>query len=268
MMIQRLRRYLPFALGRRTVCRFVTSLMLLGLMVMDLPALTGDQQTCGPDGDVDQSGSVAAADALLAFQQALSLTQLSACQLSIADVSPRPATPDGTITVSDALCILQKALGLPSCLDDVPPPNESPIVNAGVDQTVDEGTMVILSGTASDPHGTIVSYAWTQTETETETDGTMVALAGADSAIAAFLAPDVITTETLTLQLTVTDNDGAQASDEVSVTVTNDTEIDVVKYLTGPVEHGWPPGLLAAVIDEEGVRAIGRSGWRAQAGLA
>ena len=74
-------------------------------------------QACQPDGDVDRSGGVTAADALLAFQQALGLTQLNACQLSIADVSPQPASPDGDITASDALCIFQKALSLPSCLD-------------------------------------------------------------------------------------------------------------------------------------------------------
>ena len=74
-------------------------------------------QACQPDGDVDRSGGVTAADALLAFQQALGLTQLNTCQLSIADVSPQPASPDGTITASDALCIFQKALSLPSCLD-------------------------------------------------------------------------------------------------------------------------------------------------------
>ena len=80
MMIQRLWRFLRFVLGRRTVCRFVISLMLLGLMVMGLLALSSAQQTCQPDGDVDQSGSVTAVDARLAFQQALSLTQLSACR--------------------------------------------------------------------------------------------------------------------------------------------------------------------------------------------
>jgi hypothetical protein len=74
-------------------------------------------QACQPDGDVDRSGSVTAADALLAFQQALSLVELNACQRSIVDVFPQPATPDGTITASDALCIFQKALSLPSCLD-------------------------------------------------------------------------------------------------------------------------------------------------------
>ena len=74
-------------------------------------------QACQPDGDVDRSGGVTAADALLAFQQALSLVELNACQRSIVDVFPQPATPDGTITASDALCIFQKALGLSSCLD-------------------------------------------------------------------------------------------------------------------------------------------------------
>ena len=216
MINQRLWRSLRFVLGRRTVCRFVISLILLGLMVMGLPALSSAQQTCQPDGDVDQSGSVTAVDARLAFQQALSLTQLSACQLSIADVSPRPATPDGTITVSDALCILQKALGLPSCLDDVPPPNELPVVNAGVDQTVDEGTIVVLSGKASDSDGTIVSYAWIQVEdmaddaTDDTADDATVLLIGADSRIAIFSAPDVSEDEILTFRLTVTDNDGAQ----------------------------------------------------------
>ena len=70
---------------------------------------------------VDQNGSVTAADALLAFQQALSLAHLSMCRQSIAAVSPLPTTPDGHITASDALCIFQKVLSLPSCLDTLPP---------------------------------------------------------------------------------------------------------------------------------------------------
>ena len=83
-----------------------------------------DIEPCPPDGDVDQNGSVTAADALLAFQQALGLAQLTACQLMTADVFPQPAMPDGSITASDALCIFQQALGLPSCLDTLPSPPE------------------------------------------------------------------------------------------------------------------------------------------------
>ena len=173
-----------------------------------------DIERCPPNGDVDQNGSLTAADALLAFQQALGLAQLNACQQSIADVFPQPAIPDGAITASDALCIFQKALGLPSCLDALPTPNQLPAVDAGTDQRVAAGAIVILTGTASDPDGTIASYLWEQT------GGTVVALAGAATATAMFTAPDVSADEPLTFRLTVADDDGAQASAEVRVTVT------------------------------------------------
>ena len=192
---------------------------------------------CQPDGDIDQNGSVTAADALLAFQHALGLTQLDMCQRSIAEVFPQPTAPDGNITASDALCIFQKALSLPSCLDSLPSPNQPPIATAGADQIVDENTLVILSGSGSDSDGTIASYTWTQT------DGMIVSLTGAATATAAFVSPDVSGDETLTFQLTVTDDAGAQASDEVRVTVRplvgmedqGSAETVFRQYISGPI---------------------------------
>ena len=207
------RRFLLFVPIKPAVSRSVSFFLLLFLFVLGLPALSGAQLACLPDGDVDQNGSVTAADALMTFQQALGLAQLSQCQRTIADVSPEPADPDGSITASDALCIFQKALGSPSCLDTLPPPNLPPVANAGPDQSVDAGIMVFLPGTARDPDGTIASHTWTQT------GGTQVSLTGADAATAVFIAPDVSMDETLTFRLTVTDAAGAQASDEVMVTV-------------------------------------------------
>ena len=163
MTIQRRRRFLPFVLGHRTACHSVSSLMLLALLVMGLPVLSGAQQACHPDGDVDRNGSVTAADALLAFQQALGLTQLTACQRDIADVTPLPSAPDGNITASDALCIFQKALSLPSCLDTLPSTNQPPVADAGFEQFVFGNEVVMLSGSGSDPDGTIVRYRWVQT---------------------------------------------------------------------------------------------------------
>ena len=207
-------RSLPFVLAHhRPICRSLPFLILLALVAVGLPALTDAQPACLPDGDVDQNGSVTAADALLAFQQALSLAQLSACQQTIADVFPQPANPDGSITASDALCIFQKALSLPSCLDALPSSNQPPVVDAGPDQSVDAGVMVFLSGTGSDPDGAIASYEWTQT------GGPTVSLTGSDAATAVFVAPEVIVDETLTFRLTVSDNAGAQGSDEIRVTV-------------------------------------------------
>ena len=172
-----------------------------------------DIEPCPPDGDVDSNGRVTAADALLAFQQALGQAQLTACQRDIADVFPQPAMPDGSITAADALCIFEKALGLPSCLDSLPSFNRSPVADAGADQSVVVRDMVILSGTASDADGTIAGHVWEQT------GGLMITLAGVTSATAMFTAPDVSEEETLTFRLTVTDNEGARGSDEVTVTV-------------------------------------------------
>ena len=206
MINQRLKRYLPLVLGHRTVHRFILSLMFL-FIIMGLPALSGAQQVCQPDGDVDRNGSVTAADALLAFQQALGLTQLTACQRDIADVTPLPSAPDGNITASDALCIFQKALSLPSCLDTLPSTNQPPVADAGLEQFVFANEIVTLSGLgSSDADGTVVSYHWTQTS------GPPVALSGANTPNASFIAPEVAfenLLEELEFQLTVTDDDDA-----------------------------------------------------------
>ena len=99
----------------------------------------------------------------------------------------------------------------------VKPPNQKPTADAGSDQTVNEGDSVSLDGSgSSDPDGTIDSYSWTQTA------GTAVTLSGADSATPSFTAPDVgADGDTLTFELTVTDNDGATATDTVNVAVNN-----------------------------------------------
>ena len=70
-MIQQHRRFLPLFVGLSTGPRSLPTLMLLAFVIVGLPVLVGAQQTCQPDGDVDQNGSVTAADALLVFQQAL-----------------------------------------------------------------------------------------------------------------------------------------------------------------------------------------------------
>ena len=74
---------------------------------------------------------------------------------------------------------------------------------------------VTLDGpNSSDADGTIATYAWVQTA------GTAVTLTNADTATATFTAPDVaVAGETLTFELTVTDNDGLTATDTVSITV-------------------------------------------------
>lgn len=95
----------------------------------------------------------------------------------------------------------------------VNPVNANPVISAGLDQSVDEQSSVTLSANASDSDGTIESYLWTQTA------GTAVMLSDAISGSAAFTAPTLTQAETLSFTVLVTDNEGGQASDSVSVTV-------------------------------------------------
>lgn len=94
-----------------------------------------------------------------------------------------------------------------------PPANEAPTASAGDDQSFDAHTEATLAGTGTDSDGTIATYSWTQT------DGADVTLEDADAASATFTAPDIDTTEVLSFELTVTDNDGATATDSVEITV-------------------------------------------------
>ena len=138
------------------------------------------------------------------------------------------------------------------------PANQPPSADAGADQTVDAGDTVTLDGSgSSDPDGTVAGYQWTQST------GPVVSLSNEDQASASFVAPKLNMAAELVFRLTVTDDDGETASDDVSVTVR--PEIDVAQYLIGPVEQGESPGLIAAVIDAQGVvRGLGAAGVRRQ----
>ncbi|KIE21879.1 chitinase [Vibrio sinaloensis] len=94
------------------------------------------------------------------------------------------------------------------------PVNRAPVANAGADITVVGPATVSLDGSASkDSDGTIASYQWSQVS------GTPVTLVGASSAAASFDVNEVTQTQTLSFKLTVTDNEGATASDTVTVTI-------------------------------------------------
>src|SRR6266702_351410 len=94
--------------------------------------------------------------------------------------------------------------------------NRPPIANAGPDQTVRQHTVASLNGSASsDPDGSITQFAWRQVS------GTAVTLSGANTVAPQFTAPSVrgSTPLQLVFELTVTDDDGATATDQVVITV-------------------------------------------------
>ena len=96
------------------------------------------------------------------------------------------------------------------------PPQQPPQVNAGPDQRVDEKQLVLLDAINSrDLDGTIKQYHWQQIS------GIKVNLAGIDEKRAAFISPDVTADTSLVFELTVTDNDGLVATDQVTISVQN-----------------------------------------------
>ncbi|MFC1859076.1 hypothetical protein ACFL9U_13795 [Thermodesulfobacteriota bacterium] len=86
--------------------------------------------------------------------------------------------------------------------------------NAGPDQTVDEGALVTLDGSSSS--GTIESYGWVQTA------GISVDLSNDSVMQPTFIAPEVgVGGESLTFELTVTDDIGRMSTDSVTVHIAN-----------------------------------------------
>ncbi len=102
-----------------------------------------------------------------------------------------------------------------TCSVTVPQPNQSPVANAGPDQSVSVNSTVTLYGAGStDPNNDIVSYHWQQKS------GTYpyVTLTNAETAIAQFTATVPIG-RVLTFELTVTDATGLQSTDSCDVSV-------------------------------------------------
>jgi parallel beta-helix repeat protein len=93
--------------------------------------------------------------------------------------------------------------------------NQSPVANAGPDQTVYEGARVVLDGSRSyDPEGGVLSYLWVQIE------GTGVQMANPTSVQPDFVAPyPEPEGQSLVFRLTVTDPEGLQGTDTCMVTV-------------------------------------------------
>ena len=114
-----------------------------------------------------------------------------------------------TVTLSNAVgTTIADGTGIGTIVDDEIA-NVPPTVSAGVDQTVADGDnsgdqFVTLNGSASDSDGSSVSYAWTE---------------GATALGSTAHVSPTLSVGTHTLTLTVTDNDGATASDNVVITV-------------------------------------------------
>jgi xanthine/CO dehydrogenase XdhC/CoxF family maturation factor len=111
-----------------------------------------------------------------------------------------------------------------------PVANTPPMVDAGDDQSTSASQLVTLISTSSDNDGDVVAWQWLQLS------GTSVTLVDTDQASLTFTSPVVAVSEQLVFEVTVTDDDGASSSDQISVTI--DTE-ENSRYKVN--NHNTPP---------------------------
>jgi ribosomal protein L14 len=92
------------------------------------------------------------------------------------------------------------------------PGNQAPTANAGADKTITLPIIATtLNGSGTDPDGTITNYSWSRVS-----GPTTFTLANATSALASLTG---LIQGTYTFRLTVTDNNGATDTDDMTVTV-------------------------------------------------
>ena len=154
------------------------------------------------------------------------------------------ATLSFTLTVSDGAAVATDEIRV-----DVTDVNQVPLADAGNDQTVNEGTTVMLDGSASsDPEADALSYSWTQLS------GTPVALSDAASARPRFTAPDVGQGgETVTFQLVVSDGAATSAPDTVSIAVLDTNQPPACALARPSPSRLWPPNHKLVPVSITGV---------------
>ncbi|MES1944118.1 hypothetical protein PC39_08384 [Salinisphaera sp. PC39] len=126
------------------------------------------------------------------------------------DCSPAPATAP-LVPTDTARGHFAETLDHIDASDE---PNLLPDADAGADREATAGETVVLAGFGGDPDGEVAAYEWEQGDA-----GPRVGLDDADTAEASFVAPQVDATVRLTFRLAVTDDDGAIATDGVTVTL-------------------------------------------------
>jgi hypothetical protein len=90
--------------------------------------------------------------------------------------------------------------------------NATPVADAGINQTVNEGVLVTLNGSgSSDPDNNTLTYAWTAPEG--------IILNSTTAAKPTFIAPEVMTDQNYTFSLIVNDGTVNSTADQVVITV-------------------------------------------------
>lgn len=216
------------------VKKLVVPLMLVILLVsLTLLPILGNSG--GGTWSLFQATSVYAQASRILIEGAdsvLSQDLLKSDQLSnqVASVSPR-------ILIEYADSILSIDLTPPLLVS-----NQPPTANAGTDQTISPGAMVTFDASASyDPDGSVVSYEWDFGDGAGGTGRTATHTYSAEGVH--------------TVTLTVTDNNGAKATDTLTVQVIQENRPPVISSLRADEQQVMPGtsvGLTASTNDPDG----------------
>lgn len=136
--------------------------------------------------------------------------------------------------------------------------NTAPTISVA-DATFKERVLVTVPATITDPDGSISKISWVQKS------GVAATLVDASNATLTFKAPDVSKDETLVFTVSVTDNAGAVASKDVTVTVKNNLlpSVSVTNSSVGERKTGQ---LQATATDSDGT--IVSYAWTQKSGTA
>ncbi len=205
-------------------------------------AEAGDDRTVAENGQVTLDGSFSYDPDADSLTYAWIQTAGPAVYLS-GPASVQPAFTAPLVGAEGAMLSFQLTVndGLESATDTVnifvENVNHAPVANAGQNQTRNEGSLVVLNGTASsDPDGDRLSYAWSQVS------GPLVILSDNSTATPNFTAPGVgLEGATLVFQLLVNDGSAESAPAQVTVMVLNVNSPPACERAQPGVPSLWPP---------------------------
>lgn len=180
---------------------------------------TDDGYGSGATGKVYASGNVSGNTgvnpnaesnvAMYAIPAAAAVTTQDACTAAALVLANAGPSPRNSIDIN----FINAVTPLTNC--STTPTNQPPVANAGNDITITLPTTVTtLNGSGTDPDGTIASYSWSRVSAPA---GSNSLLGNATSAITALTA--LTLPGTYVYRLTVTDDDGATDTDDITVTV-------------------------------------------------
>jgi hypothetical protein len=158
-----------------------------------------------------QGGSISPEKQMVIHGETATLTLVPDTGYAIDSVTGCDGSLDGSLyTIASATqdCVVSASF------------NQTPIANAGSDQTVIENMTVTLDGSEStdledDASATSLTYSWLQTDIRNPNEE----LNNINLATPSFEAPSVTATTVLQFTLTVTDSNDDSSTDDVSITV-------------------------------------------------